>query len=49
MGSAVSRDRGIAAAIVCTPLLTPFYFDYDLLLLSVPAVLFAAEVLAAAG
>ena len=36
------RDRLIAATIVVTPLLMPFYFDYDLLLLSVPAVLFAA-------
>jgi hypothetical protein len=27
------------------PLLMPFYFDYDLLLLSIPAVLFAGEVM----
>jgi len=27
------------------PLLMPFYFDYDLLLLSIPAVLFAGELL----
>ena len=38
-----SRDRLIAVAIVATPLLMPFYFDYDLLLLALPAVLFAAE------
>jgi hypothetical protein len=38
-------DRFIAATIAATPLLMPFYFDYDLLLLSVPAVLFAAEMM----
>jgi hypothetical protein len=37
------RDRLIAATIAATPLLMPFYFDYDLLLLAVPAVLLAAE------
>lgn len=36
------RDRLIIATIVAMPLLMPFYFDYDLLLLTVPAVLFAA-------
>ncbi len=40
-----SRDRIIAATIVTTPLLMPFYFDYDLLLLAVPAVLLAHELL----
>jgi len=35
--------RVIAATIVAMPLLMPFYFDYDLLLLSVAAVLFAGE------
>ena len=40
------RDRLIAATICCAPLLMPFYFDYDLLLLSIPATLLAAEVLA---
>lgn len=45
---AMSRDRLIGATIVCMPLLMPFYFDYDLLLLSVPAVLLAGEVLARA-
>jgi hypothetical protein len=42
----VCRDRLIAATIAATPLLMPFYFDYDLLLLSVPAVLLAGEVVA---
>ena len=37
------RDRLISAAIVTAPLLMPFYFDYDLLLLAIPAVLLAAE------
>jgi len=40
-----SRDRLIAATIATSPLLMPFYFDYDLLLLAVPGVLIAAEVL----
>jgi hypothetical protein len=39
-----SRDRLIAASIACTPLLIPYFMDYDLLLLAVPAVLFAADV-----
>lgn len=38
-----SRDALIAASIVCMPLLMPYYFDYDLLLMAVPAVLFARE------
>ena len=37
------RDRLIAATIVAMPLLMPFYFDYDLLLLSTAAVLVAKE------
>jgi len=37
------RDRLIIATIVTMPLLMPFYFDYDLMLLAIPAVLFAAE------
>jgi len=41
---AFARDRLIAAAIAATPLLMPFYFDYDQLLLAIPAVLFAAEI-----
>jgi hypothetical protein len=40
---AVRRDRAISAAIVAMPLLMPFYFDYDLLLLAVPATLYAVE------
>ncbi len=42
-GQSVRRDRLIAAAICAMPLLMPFYFDYDLLLLAVPATLYAAE------
>lgn len=38
-----NRDRLIAATIVAMPLLMPFYFDYDLLLMSVAAVLVAAD------
>jgi hypothetical protein len=38
-------DRFIAAALVCSPLLMPFYFDYDLLLLAVPAALVAADLI----
>ena len=38
-----NRDRVIAATIATMPLLMPFYFDYDLMLLAVPAVLFANE------
>jgi hypothetical protein len=38
-----SRDRLIAATIVAMPLLMPFYFDYDLLLLSAAAVLVARD------
>ena len=43
MKIATARDRLIAAAISATPLLMPFYFDYDQLLLAIPAVLFAGE------
>jgi hypothetical protein len=39
----VQRDRFIAAVIVSMPLLMPFYFDYDLLLLAIPFTLLAAE------
>jgi alpha-1,2-mannosyltransferase len=38
-----STDRLIAATIAATPLLMPFYFDYDMLLLSVAAVLYVAD------
>jgi len=41
----VHRDRLIAATLAATPLLMPFYFDYDLLLLAIPATLFVAELL----
>jgi hypothetical protein len=37
------RDRLIAATIAAMPLLMPFYFDYDLLLLAIPATLYASE------
>ena len=40
---AATRDALIAATIAAMPLLMPFYFDYDLLLLAVPAVLVAQE------
>ena len=40
---AISRDRLIAAAIASMPVLMPYYMDYDLLLLAVPAILLAAE------
>ena len=35
------RDRLLAAAVAAAPLLMPYYMDYDLLLLAVPAVLLA--------
>jgi hypothetical protein len=38
------RDRLISAAIIAMPLLMPFYFDYDLLLLTVGAVVLAADI-----
>ena len=44
--SGAPRDRLIAATIAITPLLLPYYLDYDLLLLSIPAALFAADVIA---
>jgi alpha-1,2-mannosyltransferase len=37
------RDRLIAATIATMPLLMPFYFDYDLLLLSVGIVVYAVD------
>ncbi len=42
-GRADRRDRLIAATVCATPLLMPFHFDYDLLLLAVPASLYAAD------
>jgi hypothetical protein len=38
-----SRDRLIAASILTMPLVMPFYFDYDLLLISVAMVVYAAD------
>ena len=40
---AARRDRLIAATVCATPLLMPFYFDYDLLLLAVPLTLYAVD------
>jgi hypothetical protein len=40
-----TRDRLIAATIAAAPLLMPFSFDYDLLLLAIPAVLWARELI----
>jgi hypothetical protein len=40
-----SADRIIAAVIATSPLLMPYYLDYDLLLLAIPAVLLAAEII----
>jgi hypothetical protein len=45
----VRRDRIIAASIACTPLLIPYFMDYDLLLLVVPAVLYAADLMCHGG
>jgi len=42
-------DQLIVATIVTTPLLMPFYFDYDLLLVSAAAVLFAGDALRGGG
>jgi hypothetical protein len=38
-----ARDRLISAAIASMPLLMPFYFDYDLLLVSVAIVVYVAD------
>ncbi len=38
-----NHDRLIAATVATMPLLMPFYFDYDLLLLAVPATLYAVD------
>jgi alpha-1,2-mannosyltransferase len=38
-------DRLIAATIATMPLLMPFFFDYDLMLLAVPAVLLGSELI----
>ncbi|MGA3067336.1 MAG: glycosyltransferase family 87 protein [Tepidisphaeraceae bacterium] len=47
--SAARTDRLIAATIVSMPLLMPFYFDYDLLLISVGAVLYGVDLQRSAG
>ena len=39
----VRLDRLIAATIISMPMLMPYYMDYDLMLLAIPAVLLAAE------
>ena len=41
---AVRTDRLIAATLAATPLIMPFYFDYDLLLLAIPAVLTGRQI-----
>jgi hypothetical protein len=41
--SSSRRDQLIAATIAAMPLLMPFYFDYDLLLVSVGIVVYAAD------
>jgi len=42
-GGTIERDRLLSAAIVIMPLVMPYYMDYDLVLLAVPAVLLARE------
>lgn len=42
-GGAIDRDHLLSAAIVTMPLVMPYYMDYDLVLLAVPAVLLARE------
>ena len=44
-----SRDGIISVTVLSMPLLMPFYFDYDLLLLAVPATLAAREAIARGG
>ncbi len=41
----MERDRMIAAVMMASPLMMPYYVDYDLLLLALPAVLFAGEMM----
>ena len=41
----IALDRFIALVILATPLAMPFFFDYDLLLLAVPCVLIAREMM----
>jgi hypothetical protein len=40
---ALGRSRAIALTLTATPLLIPYCLDYDLLLLAVPAILFAGD------
>lgn len=42
--SPARRDRLTAGAVAAMPLVMPYFMDYDLLLLAVPATLFAADV-----
>jgi hypothetical protein len=44
-----SSDRLIAAVIGAMPVVMPYYMDYDLMLLAVPAVLLAAEAIREGG
>ena len=41
--------RMIAATFLAMPLLMPFYFDYDLLLMAIPGVLLAADIMEQSG
>lgn len=43
----LTLDRFIALVILATPLAMPFFFDYDLLLLAIPCVLTAREMMLA--
>jgi hypothetical protein len=40
-----TAGRMIAATFLAMPLLMPFYFDYDLLLMAIPGVLLAADIM----
>ena len=44
---ALSRDRFIALVLLAMPLASPYFVDYDLLLMAVPAVLIAREMMLA--
>jgi len=48
-GARHAPDALIAASVACTPLLLPYFMDYDLLLLAVTAVLMAAHVIRQGG
>ena len=47
--SQIPSDSLIAATIATMPLLMPFYFDYDLMLLAIPAVLYAGQLVRSAS